>query len=399
MQSIAQGVLAWELTESSQYLGLIVFAGLVPLGLLSLVGGSLADTADRRKLLLGTQIWQMLGSLTLAALVIDDEIAPGLLLVVVFITALGQGIYAPTFGSVVPSLAGTENIGAAISLNSSQIQAARVVGPAIGGWLTSQVGFAEVFAINALTYLAVIFAVYITEFPESAGRVRSLSDRLLGGLRLASRFKQVGRPLLAMFLFAFFCLPFIGQLPAYAELRLGIDAVSSSYGWFYACFGLGAFSGAFMVGTFFRATHRPTVARIALVGFGASQAFLAAVTSLFVAYFAVFLVGLFYFMFPVTMATMWQEHVTDAVRGRIAAIWVLSFGGTVPFSNLAAGFIVERTSLQTIMFASAIAALILAIGVRFPRGPVIGDEDLDGLTFNFPGKRFRGRRWLAGNQN
>jgi len=137
------------------------------------------------------------------------------------------------------------------------------------------------------------------------------------------------------------------------------------------------------------------VARIALIGFAASQAFLAAVTSLSIALLAVYLVGLFYFMFPVTMATMWQEHVTDAVRGRIAAIWVLSFGGTVPFSNLAAGFIVERTSLQAIMFGSAVAALLLAVGARFPRGPVVDDEDLDGLTFNFPGRRLRGRRWLA----
>ncbi len=380
MQSAAQGVLAWKLTGSSAFLGLLIFAQLGPLAILSLVGGSLADSSDRRKLLLGTQFWQMFWSFVLAILVLDDSIDTRLLASIVFITGLGQGIYAPTFTSVLPSLAGKGNLAAAVSLNSTQTNAARVIGPAIGGWLTSQVGFAEVFGLNALTYVVVIGALWITELPSPVAKASSLSDRLFGGFRVARRAPQVGRPLLAMMLFALLCLPFIGQLPAIAELNLGVDPKSTEYGYFYAAFGFGALLGALLVGTALANRPRTAVARTTLVGFAFSLGWMSTVESVPLGYFAIFVVGLFYFVLPTTLNTMWQEHVDETVRGRVAAMWVLSFGGTVPFANVIAGVIIEMTSLSTVLFSSVFAALVLAVVLRFPAGPVVGEELLGPST-------------------
>lgn len=374
MQNTATGVLAWELTESPAFLGFMIFASMIPMAFLSLVGGSLADTRDRRKLLLGTQIWAMLWAFVLAALLIDDHIAPALLAVIAFVAALANGIYAPTFTSVLPSLAGPGNISAAISLNSTQTNASRIIGPAVGGFLVSRVGFAEVFAINAITYVAVIWALWVTELPKPASMVRSLSERLFGGFRIARRAPQVGRPLLTMTLFTLFCLPFIGQLPAIAELNLGIDAKSVAYGWFYAVFGVGALVGALLVGTVLTDVPHGSTARVTLLAFAASLAWLSQVRSLGVAMVAILLVGLFYFILPTVLATMWQEHVRDEVRGRVAALWVLSFGGMVPVANLIAGPIIEWTSLPTVMLAGSIAAVVLALGMRLRPGPVVGDE-------------------------
>ena len=160
MQFAALGILGWELTESSAFLGYIIFAQLAPLGFLSLLGGSLADTANRRALLLSTQAWQMIWTFVLAALLIDGEIGEGTLLVLVFIIGLGQGLYAPAFTSILPLVAGEENLRAAVALNSVQVNGARVIGPAIGGVLASSMGFAEVFAINALTYTIVIAVIW-----------------------------------------------------------------------------------------------------------------------------------------------------------------------------------------------------------------------------------------------
>lgn len=378
MQSAAQGVLAWELTGSSAFLGLMIFAQLGPLGILSLVGGSLADSSDRRRIILGTQTWQMFWSAVLAVLVIDDHIAPPLFVALVFITGLGQGLFAPAFTSILPALAGRENLAAAVSLNSTQTNAARVVGPAIGGWLTSLVGFAEVFAINSLTYVVVIGALYLTDLPSPTASASTLSDRLFGGFRVARRAPQVGRPLLTMMLFALLCLPFIGQLPAIAELNLGIDPKSGSYGYFYACFGLGALIGALLVGTALVNHPRGLVARVTLIGFAASLLWLSTVNDITIGYVAIFVVGLFYFVLPTTLNTMWQEHVDETVRGRVAAIWVLSFGGTVPFSNIIAGQIVELTSLRAVLVSGALAAVVLSFGVRFIAGPVVGEELLTG---------------------
>ncbi len=378
MQSAAQGVLAWELTGSSAFLGLMIFAQLGPLGILSLVGGSLADSSDRRRILLGTQTWQMFWSGVLAVLVIDDHIAPPLFVAIVFITGLGQGLFAPAFTSVLPSLAGHHNLAAAVSLNSTQTNAARVIGPAIGGWLTSLVGFAEVFAINALTYVVVIVALYVTKLPSPSASASTMSDRLFGGFRVARRAHQVGRPLLVMMLFALFCLPFIGQLPAIAELNLGIDPKSGQYGYFYASFGFGALVGALLVGTALVNRPRETVARTTLVGFAAALLWLSTISDITIGYVAIFVVGLFYFVLPTTLNTMWQEHVDETVRGRVAAVWVLSFGGTVPFSNVIAGQIVELTSLRTVLVGGVFAALALSFGARFMTGPVVGEELLTG---------------------
>jgi MFS family permease len=377
MQNTSLGVLAWELTESPTYLGALVFANLGPLAVLSLVGGSLADTADRRRLLIATQVWQMASSFVLAAMVLDDQIGKGTLLALVFIIGLGQGIYAPVFTSVLPTLAGTHNLSAAIAMNSAQINAARIVGPALGGWLTSRVGFGEVFAINAATYVVVIAALWITKLPAANAVARSFNDRIFGGFRIAYRARQVGRPLVIMTTFTFLCLPFIGQLPAVAEINLGIDAQSTEYGYFYAFFGVGALAGALVSSTVFLRIDRNALLRFTFVGFAGGLAWLSIVDDIAVAYWAITVVGFFYFILPVVLSTAWQEHVDNAVRGRVAALWVLSFGGAVPIANIIAGPIVEATSLTAVMLFGAAAAMGLAVYARLPDGPIVGEEVLD----------------------
>lgn len=378
MQFAALGILGWELTESSAFLGYIIFAQLAPLGFLSLIGGSLADTANRRTLLLSTQAWQMVWTFVLAAMLIDGEIGEGMLLLLVFIIGLGQGMYAPAFTSILPLVAGEENLQPAIALNSVQVNGARVVGPSIGGVLASSFGFAEVFAINALTYTIVIAVLWRMQLPKStASTASSWTDRVFGGFRIVRRAPQVGRPILLMAIFALLCLPFIGQLPAIAEVNLGIDSKSAQYGWFYAVFGLGALLGAILVGTVLLRYRKDYIIRAALLGFAGSLAWLSQLNDINFAYIAIFLVALCYFTLPTVFATMWQEHVDSTIRGRVAAIWVLSFGGVVPIANLIGGRLVEATSLATLMNIGVASAAALGIFARAKTGPVVDESILD----------------------
>ena len=85
---------------------------------------------------------------------------------------------------------------------------------------------------------------------------------------------------------------------------------------------------------------------------------------------------------PTTLSTYWQEHVDENIRGRIAAIWVLSFGGTVPFGNLIAGPVIEATSLSTVLYSSAVIAVLLGVLFRLKPGPVIGEEILSEVGSN-----------------
>lgn len=375
LQTAALGVLGWRISGSSAYLGMLIFAQLMPMGFLALLGGSLADTIDRRKLLLSTQIWQMVWTFVLAAMLIDGEVDQLTLLGIVFIIGIGQGLYAPALTSVLPSIAGEANLSAAIALNSIQINVTRVIGPALGGLLVSEWGYAEVFAINAFSYVFVIGAIARTTIPATTAMARSFRDRVFGGFIVAFRAGQVGRPLAIMFLFALLCLPFIGQLPAIADVNLGIDTESSTYGWFYACFGLGGAAGAALVGTVFLKTPGARVLPAALVGFGLSLGALAVLDQRIPAFIALFLVGLFYLALPTTLATAWQEHVTAEIRGRVGALWVLSFGGTVPFANVIAGQAAELTSLRAVLLFGSVCALLLTT-LRLEPGPVVGEEIL-----------------------
>ena len=106
------------------------------------------------------------------------------------------------------------------------------------------------------------------------------------------------------------------------------------------------------------------------------MAWLASVSTIEIAYAAVFTVGFFYFVLPTTLSTAWQEHVDESVRGRVAAIWVLSFGGTVPFSNILAGPVIEATSLEFVLGIGVLGAVVLALTFRLRSGPVVGEEIL-----------------------
>lgn len=376
MQTAALGVLGWELTESSAFLGAIIFAQLLPLGMLSLIGGSLADTMDRRRLLLICQTWQMVFTFLLALLLIDGEIEPAVLLVVVFIIGLGQGLYAPALTSVIPAIAGERNLSAAIALNSMQTNGTRVIGPAIGGLLVSKWGYSQVFAINAVSYIFVLIAILRAVIPPGTATSRTFKERILGGFTVAFRAPQVGRPLLMMCLFTFFCLPFIGQLPAIAEINLGINPKSTTYGWLYAMFGLGGLTGAGLIGTVFLRTPSARIAPVTLGAFAASLAWLTLIRDINWAFAAIYFVGLFYFSLPTALATAWQEHVDGAIRGRVAALWVLAFGGTIPFANIIAGPLIELTSLTAVLLTGAGAAVALMF-LRLPTGPVVGEEIFD----------------------
>lgn len=378
MQNVALGVFAFKLSGNATFTTLVVFAQLVPMLMLSLVGGSLADTVDRRMLLLVTQGWQTFWTLILAWQVIDGQISRELLLAIVFLIGLGQAIFAPTFGAVIPGLVGRENLGAAISLNSASMNGARVIGPAIGGLLVPWAGVATVFFINAATYAIIIAVLFISKIPNAKRQgTLSASDRFLGGFRLARLAPQIGHPLLIMVAFVLFCLPFIGLMPVIADINWGIDTESSTYGWIYAAFGMGALIGAASTGTVLLHAPKPLLVRLSLGGFGLSLASLAFVRGPVLASLGLFFVGFFYFILPVTLSTFIQQHLHDEVRGRVMALWTLSFGGVVSLTNLWSGWFTDQTSPTTTMLLSATVAVVLALVGRIRAGDIVGERLLD----------------------
>ncbi|HEY9555575.1 MAG TPA: MFS transporter [Acidimicrobiales bacterium] len=362
MQNVVLGALAYDLTESPTFVGVLLFAQLGPLLLFSLVGGLLADIFDRRRLLVTVAVTQGFLSLALAWVARVDDPSKAALVGIVFLIGMGQAVFGPTYSALLPVLVGRADLAGAISLNSAQMNGSRVIGPVIGSALFARFGADVVFVFNAASYLLVIWSLLSVRLPapipDTSG-VRGLR-RLGAGFQVARNDRVVGRCLVVIFAFSLLSLPFIGQMPTLADVNLGIEAKSTQYGILYASFGVGALAGALSIGTVLAGRSLARVVRVGLVVFALFLAVFAVLRQPVLAYPAVLLVGVAYFAIITSLSTVLQERLDDANRGRVMALWVMGFGGTVPIGNLIAGPLIELTSITAVILAGAVIAVGLA---------------------------------------
>jgi MFS family permease len=370
MQNVALGALAFQLTHSASYVALIGFAQLAPVLLLAAVGGVLADLFDRRMLLVVTNAEQLAFSLVLAWVAHARHPDHTTLFLVVLAVGVGNALSGPPLSSFLPMLVDRDQISAAVSLFSAQLNLSRVIGPAIGGLILPLVHPWGIFAINGVTYLfAVAAALSVPRVAASRPTGERGLRRLVAGFSVARRDPLVGRVLITIFLFSFFCLTWIGLMPAIAANSLGLSTTGLAYGLLYACFGMGAAIGALAVGTVFAGVDRLRLSRRSLFAFAVALAGFASLRWAWLAYPVVLVLGAVYFATTTGMVSALQEHVDDAVRGRVMALWMMGFGGTVPVGLLVFGKAADllsrhgqadASSLTVVLVAGAAVAAVMA---------------------------------------
>jgi MFS family permease len=363
MQNVVLGAYAYDLTHSATFVGVIIFAQLGPTLVLPMVGGLLADKVDRKRLLIILAIEQLVFSLGVALVVLSPHPSKVLLVVMVLMVGAGSAMFGPAYSAILPGLVGREDLPGAISLNSAQMNASRVIGPIVGGVLYSLVGPAWIFAGNAATYLFVVGALMmvtlpaVPQVPTRASRWRQLT----AGITVARQDPVVGRCLVTVFVFSLLALAFIGQMPVVAAHNLGINlSKSPDYGILYASFGTGALVGAISIGTVFATTSKPLIVRICLVGYSISLCAFALERSPVPAYVNVAVTGAFYFAFITALNTTLQARLHENVRGRVMALWMMGFGGTVGIGNLLIGPVVGVVGITDVLLFGAGVALALA---------------------------------------
>ena len=232
------------------------------------------------------------------------------------------------------------------------MNASRVIGPVIGGLLYSLVGPAWIFVGNAATYLFVVAALMMVTLPAvpqtpiHASRWRELT----AGITVARQDRVVGRCLVTVFVFSLLALAFIGQMPVVAAHNLGINlSKSADYGILYASFGVGALIGAISIGTVFAQTSKPLLVRVCLVATRCrcARSPCSAATA---GRRQRGRDGAFYFAFITALNTTLQARLHEHVRGRVMALWMMGFGGTVGIGNLLIGPVVAAVGLPTCCF-------------------------------------------------
>ena len=368
MQNVTLGALAYELTGSATFVSLVTFAQLGPMLVLSIVGGVLADSVDRRRMTIAAQLARSVASGALALVVLGDEPNRTAIVLTVLVIGIFNALNAPAWVALLPSLVPREQLAGAVSLNSTQMNASRVIGPAIGGLLYPAVGAAGVFAISAATVVFSIGGLLMVQTPAQPPRDPSMPTglrRLASGVAFVRGDATSRRILVGLFVFSLLCLPFIGQMPTIAQENLSMDTKSAAYGLLYACFGLGAVTGAVSIGTFLSGVSRRTVILRGLLGFTASLATFALLRTPAPAFPIVALLGFSYFATVTALNTILQVHLDDSVRGRVMSLWLMAFGGTVPLGLMIAGPIAEITSITVVLLYGSAVALALWIWVRF----------------------------------
>lgn len=368
MQSIAQGWLVYQISQSEFSLGLVGFAGAIPVLLVSPWGGVLADIMPKRTLMVITQTASMVNAFLLAVLTFTGVVQVWHIIALAAVSGLINAFDAPARQSFVVDLVGREDLTNAIAMNSMMFNGARVIGPAIGGVILAVLGAGWCFLVNGLTFLAVIAGLLMMRIsrPAVPPRIHHPLQQLKDGVRYAASRQDIVGLLLLSSILGIFGISYSSQLPAYVDQVYHVDA--TGYGIISAAVGLGAVSGAFLVAQFHDRLHRGPL----LFYSNIIYASLLLVFS-FNPYFPLALViafglGVCFMLQMNSLNSLLQLRVSDQMRGRVLSLYTLTFFGLSPFGSLLVGTLAEQWSLTgTVALAAVITAVLsVAVYIRIP---------------------------------
>jgi predicted MFS family arabinose efflux permease len=363
MQTVAQGWVVLNMTDSPFLLGVDGFLATGPMLVFSLFGGVVADRVERRKIMLMSQYLQMTFAFILAALIFSGNVKVWHIFILSFLTGSAQSFSGPAYISLLPLLVKREDLPNAIAMNSMQFNLARVIGPILAGAALLAWGAAVCFLVNGLSFIAVIVAMLMIRSPgpPPSDQRRGVMTEMRDGFRfVTSRPKLVVLTFLA-FAGTFLGMPIVTFLPVVARSIFGLNA--SGYAWMMTTYGLGSVTGALLVAATVHMARKGKVAlalqlafAFLLIGFAFSRSL---PLSLVIAFFAgsciVGVIALY--------SSLVQLTASDAMRGRVMSIFMLAFRGGMPLGNLIAGYVAQRWSISAALGVNG--AVLAAVALFF----------------------------------
>jgi MFS family permease len=365
MQTTAQGFLIYQLTHSSAYLGYVGFAYGVPSWFFMLYGGVVADRVSRRKLLIITQFIMMILAFVLTALVFTDTVQPWHILVLAFGLGSANAFDAPARQAFVSEMVDREDLTNAVALNATMFNAALVIGPAIAGIIYAAFGPGWCFAVNGISFIAVIIALASMHFlPRTeTSQHSSTLFALKEGIDYV-RHQPMIRALIGLVAAtSLFGMSLGTLLPAWSVKILHGDAATN--GLLFSARGVGSLFGALTIATFGGSHVRGKFITVGSISFPIFIALFAMTYWLPLSLlFMVFLGIAMIFVANLTNATI-QSIVPDSLRGRVMGVYTTVFMGSMPLGALLLGTIAEHAGEAEAALLSAGAAFFIACLVWF----------------------------------
>ncbi|MGA7607865.1 MAG: MFS transporter [Anaerolineales bacterium] len=372
MQVIAQGWLVYQLTHSDLALGIVGFAAAVPALIVSPWGGVVVDLVPKRTLLIITQASAMLLAFILAVLSFTNVVQEWHIILLAGGIGLVNAFDGPGRQAFLVEMVGRDDLSNAIALNSLMGNGARVIGPALGGILLAVVGAAWCFTINGISFLAVIIGLWAMQVKphQPLHLMESPWKQLISGIQYVSKQMDLGGLLLLASIFSIFGISYATVLPAFAEQVLHQGA--AAYGWINTAIGAGAVAGAFMITNQHGRSWRGLWLVIAGIAFPIVLGAFAFMPIYSVSLILAFGLGVGFMVQFTMINTLLQTRVDDQLRGRVMALYTLTFFGFAPLGNLAIGALAQSIGLSDSILIFAVLSLALTL-IVLRKIPLIKD--------------------------
>ncbi|HST39597.1 MAG TPA: MFS transporter, partial [Conexibacter sp.] len=355
VQTVAETWLVLQLTHSGFAVGVAAALQFAPMLLAGAWGGAVADRLPKRRLLIITQVAMAIPALLLFALTAGGAITLWMLYLLIFARGLVLAIDNPARQSFLVELVGSDGVLNAVSLNSALINSARIIGPAIAGVLITTVGVAPCFAVNAVSFLAMVVA--LRGMDRSALLPSPIAERAPGQVRSALRYvratPELWIPLGLTAVVGTFTFNFQILLPLMASFTFHGDA--GVYATLTTAMGVGAIVGAIANGS--RARVRPSLLVAASLAFGALMLALSAAPSEVLAAIVLVPVGAASVAFSASVNSALQLAVAPAMRGRVMALYSVVFLGSTPFGAPLTGWLAEAYDPRVALLLAGISGL------------------------------------------
>jgi len=356
MQDVGAAWLMTSLTKSPVLVALLQAAATLPLFLLAVPSGALADVVDRRRLLIFAQIWMTAAAALLGVLAVAGAVTPSILLGATFLLGLGAAVNAPAWQAIIPELVSGQELAAALSLQGAGINLARAVGPALGGLVVAAAGPGAAFLLNAVSFLGVVVVLYAWRREHHPSVLPA--ERILGAMSAGLRYVRHAPDLRAVMIrsstFIVFGSALWALLPLVVRFELGLGP--TGYGLLLGCLGAGAVAGAVLVPWLRRRLAVGTLVAGASVVFALALLGMAFIVQAWAMGVVMFAAGVAWLALLTSFHTAAQTVLPGWVRGRGLSIYLL-----VLFGGMAAGSALWGAVAKVVGPSAALASAALGI--------------------------------------
>ncbi len=354
MQSIAQGWLVLELTGSAFAVGLVTTLNTLPILIFTLYGGVVADRVDKRRFIIGLQSVMLFEATALAVLALTGHITVGWVYALAIVHGLATAFEVPARQAFLVELVPHDDLMSAAALNSTIYNLARVIGPSMAGVILAIAGPGICFALNAVSYLAVLISLHRIVHRQLP-RAATSRPSVFTGVRFIAAVPLLKSLTLQMVLLSVFAVSFIPILPVF--VREALNTGASAYGGLTSALGVGAASGAIIVGWLGRRVPRARMANTGSIVLAITLLVFSRLTALTPALFCIGVAGAAMAANGISTATSLQLAAPAHLRGQVMAVYSFVVLGLAPFGAFQAGWLAEHFGSPFAILVSGAVAL------------------------------------------